>query len=59
VKEQDQKMKAQVNDMTRRFVKVVPPTAHAGVGYALRQAFRLEGELRCHKRLEELLAALD
>jgi hypothetical protein len=30
-------------------VKVAPPTVHAGVGNALRQAFHLDGELRSLK----------
>ena len=44
---------------TRRFVKVAPPTVHAGVGDALRQAFRLDGELRSLEPFEDLLARLD
>jgi hypothetical protein len=43
----------------RRFVKVAPPTAHAGVGNALRQAFAMDGELRSLRTFEELLARLD
>ena len=43
----------------RRFVKVAPPTVHAGVGDALRQAFRMDGELRSLKPFEDLLARLD
>jgi hypothetical protein len=52
-------MKVQRDDMTRRFVKVAPPTAHAGVGDALRQAFRLEAEFRSGRRFDDLLALLD
>ncbi len=43
----------------RRFVKVAPPTVHAGVGNALREAFAMDGELRSLKMFEELLAKLD
>lgn len=43
----------------RRFVRVVPPTIHAGVGNALRQAFRMDGELRSLTPFEDLLARLD
>lgn len=43
----------------KRFVKVAPPTVHAGVGNALRQAFRLDGELRSLGAFEDLLARLD
>ena len=44
---------------TRRFVKVAPPTVHAGVGNALREAFAMDGELRSLKAFEDLLARLD
>ena len=47
------------NAPTRRFVKVAPPTVHAGVGNALRQAFAMDGEARSLKMFEELLAKLD
>jgi hypothetical protein len=43
----------------RRFVKVAPPTVHAGVGNALRQAFAMDGELRSLKMFEDLLIRLD
>ena len=43
----------------RRFVKVAPPTVHAGVGNALRQAYAMDGEARSLKMFEELLARLD
>lgn len=52
-------MTAMAETSTRRFVKVAPPTVHAGVGDALRQAFRLEGELRSLEPFRELLARLD
>jgi len=52
-------MKVQQDDMARRFVKVAPPTVHAGVGHALRQAFRMEAECRSEKRFRELLALID
>jgi hypothetical protein len=44
---------------TRRFVKVAPPTIHAGIGNALRHAYSMDGELRSLKKFEELLARLD
>ena len=59
VKEWNSSMKAGVCNATRQFVKVAPPTVHAGVGDALRQAFQLDGELRCLKPFEDLLARLD
>ena len=43
----------------RRFVKVAPPTVHAGVGNALRQAFAMNGEIRSLDAFEDLLAKLD
>jgi hypothetical protein len=53
------KREAMVNASSRRFVKVAPPTVHAGVGNALRQAFQMDGELRSLKPFEDLLARLD
>ena len=47
------------NAQARRFVKVAPPTVHAGVGNALRQAFQMDGEVRSLKIFEDLLARLD
>lgn len=52
-------MTPMIHSSTRRFVKVAPPTVHAGLGDALRQAFRLDGERRSLKPFEELLASLD
>jgi hypothetical protein len=52
-------MKAQAEYPARRYVKVAPPTVHAGVGDALRQAFRMDGEIRSLKPFEDLLARLD
>ena len=52
-------MKVQQDSMSRRFVRVAPPTVHAGIGDALRRAFRMEAEPRSRKRYEELLALLD
>lgn len=43
----------------RRFIKVAPPTVHAGVGNALREAFAMDGEVRSLKIFEDLLARLD
>ena len=43
----------------KRFVKVAPPTVHAGVGNALRQAFHLDGEMRSLESFEDLLSRLD
>ena len=50
---------AMVNASSRRFVKVAPPTVHAGVGNALREAFAMDGEVRSLKIFEDLLAKLD
>jgi hypothetical protein len=52
-------MKAMANSGTRRFVRVAPPTVHAGVGDALRQAFQMDGEMRSLKDFEDLLARLN
>jgi hypothetical protein len=59
VKEWNVEMQAQADNCSRRYVKVAPPTVHAGVGNALRQAFRMDGEIRSLDRFEELLAQLD
>ncbi|HMJ92615.1 MAG TPA: hypothetical protein VK472_00800 [Allosphingosinicella sp.] len=53
------KKEAMVHASTRRFVKVAPPTVHAGVGNALRQAYAMDGEVRSLKIFEDLLAQLD
>ncbi len=52
-------MRAQADYPTRRYVKVAPPSVHAGVGDALRQAFRMDGEARSLKPFEDLLARLN
>jgi hypothetical protein len=59
VKEWNLRMKAMASTSTRRFVKVAPPTVHAGVGDALRQAYRLDGELRSLQPFEDLLQRLN
>ena len=46
------------NAPARRFVKVAPPTVHAGVGNALRQAFQMDGEVRSLKMFEDLLVRI-
>jgi hypothetical protein len=48
-----------VSEGQKRFVKVAPPTVHAGVGNALRQASQLDGEMRSLKTFQDLLARLD
>jgi hypothetical protein len=53
------KKEAMAHISARRFVKVAPPTVHAGVGNALRQAYAMDGEIRSLKTFEELLARLD
>jgi hypothetical protein len=53
------KREAMVQASSRRFVKVAPPTVHAGVGNALRQAYAMDGEVRSLKMFEDLLARLD
>lgn len=47
------------SESQKRFVKVAPPTVHAGVGNALRQAFQLDGELRSLRSFDDLLQRLD
>jgi len=59
VKQLDRRMKPRGEIQPRRYVKVAPPTAHAGVGAALRQAFRMDGQIRSLKSFEDLLAQLD
>lgn len=53
------RIEALVHASSRRYVKVSPPTVHAGVGNALRQAFAMDGELRSLTQFEALLARLD
>jgi hypothetical protein len=53
------KKEAMAHASTRRFVKVAPPTVHAGVGNALRRAYALDGEVRSLKKFEDLLAQLN
>ncbi len=43
----------------RNFVKVAPPTVHAGLGNALREAYPLDSETRSLGDFEELLGRLD
>ena len=50
---------AMVHASSRRFVKVAPPTVHAGLGNALRQAYAMDCEVRSLKIFEDLLARLD
>ena len=59
VKEMDSPMKPTAEIQSRRYVKVAPPTIHAGVGDALRQAFRMDGQIRSLKPFEDLLQQLD
>jgi len=59
VTEINPRLEAMVHASSRRFVKVAPPTVHAGVGNALRQAFAMDGEVRSLKMFEDLLAQLD
>ncbi len=42
----------------RRFVKVAPPTVHAGIGDALRSAFRIDIEMRSTAKFQDLLERL-
>jgi len=59
VKEQDKTMNASAGTLSRRYVKVALPTGHAGIGDALRQAFRMDAEIRCLPRFRDLLERLD
>src|SRR5258708_59846 len=58
-KEWNSRMRPMASTSTRRFVKVAPPTVHAGVGEALRRAYRMDGELRSLNPFDELLDRLD
>ena len=58
VEKLDASKEAMVCPSQKRFVKVAPPTVHAGVGNALRQAFQLDGETRSLKGFEDLLQRL-
>ena len=58
VKELDSPMKPTGEIHARRYVKVAPPTIHAGVGDALRQAFRMDGQIRSLQPFEDLLRQL-
>ena len=42
----------------RRFVRVAPPTVHAGIGDALRLAYHMDGEARSLAKFEDLLLRL-
>jgi len=59
VKEWNSRMQGKAHRSTRQFVKVAAPTVHAGVGDALRQAYRMDGEISSLKTFEDLLARLD
>jgi hypothetical protein len=59
VKEWISTMQAPAEHPARRYVKVAPPTVHAGVGAALRLAFRMDGEIRSLADFEDLLERLD
>lgn len=48
-----------IDASSRRYVKVAPPTVHAGVGTALRAAFAVNNEVRSLAMFEDLLAKLD
>jgi hypothetical protein len=52
------RQEAAVNAGSKGFVKVAPPTVHAGLGNALRQAFVMERDCRSLKPFEDLLARL-
>lgn len=59
VEKMDANRMALAEGSARRFVKVAPPTIHAGIGNALRHAYSLDGESRSLKKFEDLLARLD
>ena len=42
----------------RRFIRVAPPTVHAGIGNALRQAFDMNGETQSFAKFQDLLDRL-
>jgi hypothetical protein len=43
---------------TRRFVKVAPPTVHAGIGDALRHVYIMDLETRSLRKFDDLLERL-
>lgn len=53
------KSNSNAGQQNRRYVKVAPPTVHAGVGNALRQAFQMDGEMRSMSAFEDLIRRLD
>jgi hypothetical protein len=57
-----EKLNSRSEEMThwssRRFVKVAPPTVHAGIGDALRHAYHLDSETRSLRKFEDLLDRL-
>jgi hypothetical protein len=59
VEQVNSKREAMLHWSSRRFVKVAPPSVHAGIGDALRQAFHMDGELRSLRPFEDLLDRLE
>jgi hypothetical protein len=53
------KREAMLKASPRGYVKVAPPTVHAGVGNALREAFAMDSENRSLETFEKLLARLN
>ena len=58
MEKQDSSSIETANGHVRRFVKVAPPTVHAGIGDALRHAYHMDGEMRSLKKFEDLLTRL-
>jgi hypothetical protein len=50
---------AMLEDSSRRFVNVAPPSVHTGLGNALRRAYALDGDARSLKMFADLLNRLD
>lgn len=51
--------RGQASARQRNFVKVAPPTVHAGIGNALREAFHMNGDTRSLNGFEDLLRQMD
>ena len=43
----------------RRFVRVVVPSVHSGIGAALRQAYDMNGQARVFDKFQDLLDRLN
>jgi hypothetical protein len=58
VEKQNSRREVMTHWSSRRFVKVAPPTVHAGIGNALRHAYHLDCETRSLSKFDDLLERL-